>query len=196
MSKRHSVNVYDFDHTIYHGDASLDFIVYCLLRMPRLWKYTPHQALAAVRFISRSWSRKQFKEAVFSFLRDIPDIDTTVDAFWMKNKRKIKPWYVQQREATDIVISASPEFLLAPITKTLSARTLLATKMDKHTGKIAGENCRGEEKVRRLRAYDSTLQVGSFYSDSLSDMPLLKLAEHPFIVKGDTITSYVDSSPH
>ena len=35
MSLHNLANIYDFDHTIYDGDASFDFIQYCLLRNPK-----------------------------------------------------------------------------------------------------------------------------------------------------------------
>ena len=132
--------------------------------------------------------RKHVKEIAFRFLCDTPNIDETLQAFWDKYEHKVKQWYRDQYQDTDIVISASPEFLLAPIAKRLKIQAVLATRMDKHTGKIKGENCRGEEKLHRLRTYDQKLKISDFYSDSLSDMPLLKLAHKAYVVKGHTVT--------
>lgn len=188
MNSQNPVNVYDFDHTIYHGDASFDFILYCLMRNPRLWKYLPASALAVAQYIFGISDRKRVKQVAFRFLRDMSDIDKTLNEFWTKHELKIKQWYRNQHQASDIVISASPEFLLDPIAKKLKIQALLATRMDKHSGEINGENCREEEKLRRLKEYDAKLKPDNVYSDSWSDAPLLGLANRAYIVKRHTIT--------
>ena len=56
------------------------------------------------------------------------------------------------------------------------------------TGKIAGENCYGEEKVCRF--YGAGYEKGSideFYSDSLSDSPLAEIAKTAYIVQGEKL---------
>lgn len=189
------VNVYDFDHTIYKGDASLDFIIYCMVRRPTLWKYLPGQAMALVRYIFGSWSRKQVKERAFLFLRDIPDVEATVWAFWQTRRARIEPWYLEQQSETDVVISASPEFLLKSIAAEIGISRLIATEMDMRTGVIDGENCRGEEKVKRLKHYDPTIVIDGFYGDSLSDMPLFTLAKRPFVVKREKLVPLAEYTP-
>lgn len=195
MSAKRAVNVYDFDHTIYRGDASLDFILYCMLRQPKLWKYLPDQAEAITRYIFGLWNRKQVKQVAFAFLNDLSDVDETVNAFWKKNKKNIKSWYLAQHSTSDVIISASPEFLLAPIVKSIDVQAILATNMDKHTGKITGENCRAKEKLRRWGEFGSTTFVEDFYSDSLSDMPLLEIAQHPYIVKKNVVIPLAEYKP-
>lgn len=194
MTVARSVNVYDFDHTIYRGDASMDFIVYCLLRHPRLWKYLPLQVHALVWYVFGIWTRKEVKERAFLFLRELTDIDELVEAFWTAREKRIAPWYLKQHKADDIIVSASPEFLLAPLITKLGA-TLIATDMDKRTGKINGENCRGKEKVQRLDDYDASLKIDAFYGDSLSDMPLFKRAKRPYVVAKEALVPLADYRP-
>lgn len=191
MKKIAPVNVYDFDHTIYKGDASLDFIMYCLLRYPKTWKYLPSQALVLIFFVFGLRTRKEVKQVAFGFLKDLENIDEIVVKFWKRHEKNIKSWYSAQRKRSDIIISASPEFLLLPIVRKLNIDVLLATKMDKFTGQINGENCRAKEKVRRLKTYDKDLIIGGVYSDSLSDKPLFKLAKEPYLVKGNKIIAFV-----
>jgi len=188
MSKP-AVNVYDFDHTIYDGDASFDFIVYCLLHYPKAWKFLPLQFIAIVRYVLGQWNRKQVKQAAFAFLRVLPNAESVVASFWSTHDRKIKPWYLQQKHANDLIISASPDFLLQPIAQTLGISAPIATIMDIHTGRIAGENCRADEKVKRLRKYDSSIKIANCYSDSMSDIPLLKLADTAYLVKKHNVTT-------
>lgn len=181
-----NVNVYDFDHTIYDGDASLDFIRYCLTRDVRLWAYLPAMSWDLVLYVLGFRTRKQVKQTAFKFLKDLKDADAVVEEFWRLHSKKIKAIYADSKSDNNIIISASPEFLLGPIATTLSA-DLIATNMDKNTGSIIGENCRGREKVLRLREEYSNLVVDDMYSDSLSDMPLLKLAQNGYIVSGRKI---------
>ena len=63
---------------------------------------------------------------------------------------------------------------------------LIATDMDINNGVIKGNNCYGEEKVKRLKEIGIT-KCDEFYSDSLSDAPCSKLAKQSFIVKGDKL---------
>ena len=68
---------------------------------------------------------------------------------------------------------------------------LIATPMDKRTGKIEGRNCHDEEKVRRFRAEYPGAEVEEFFSDSLSDTPMARLAKRAFLVKrGGVLTPW------
>lgn len=184
---KHSANIYDFDHTIYDGDASFDFIVYCLLRFPKTWRFLPLQLIAIIRYVFGTYNRKQVKQAAFAIMRVLPDPERLAETFWNTHQHKIKPWYLRQKQTTDLIVSASPEFLLKPIAQYLGILPPIATRMNIHTGKISGENCRAQEKVKRLQAYDPSITIASCYSDSASDAPLLRLAEHAYMVKGHTI---------
>ncbi|MFR3285343.1 MAG: haloacid dehalogenase-like hydrolase [Clostridium fessum] len=46
----------------------------------------------------------------------------------------------------DVIISASPEILLTEICKRLGIKYLIASKVEKITGKYYRENCYGKEK--------------------------------------------------
>ena len=59
----------------------------------------------------------------------------------------------------------------------------MATGMDPRTGILTTPNCRGKEKVRRYRELFGDEPVEKFYSDSLSDLPMMELAERGFLVK-------------
>ena len=65
------MNVYDFDETIYDGDASFDFWKFSVKRQPTLIRYLPYQIFSAVLFKIKILHRKQFKEHFFIFLKSI-----------------------------------------------------------------------------------------------------------------------------
>lgn len=176
------MNVYDFDGTIYPGDSTVDFWKYCVRRHPACLRALPGAILSACAYFLRLCGKERFKERFYRFLRDIPDVETEVETFWDEHIGLIYPWYFKHRKANDLVISASPEFLLAPACRRLDAE-LLASQVDQKTGALLGPNCRGEEKVRRFRRKFGDAPIEEFYSDSDSDAPLARLAERAYMVK-------------
>ena len=62
--------------------------------------------------------------------------------------------------------------------------------MNKKTGEIVGENCYGEEKVKRLLDEMKINNCEEFYSDSLSDEPLANIAKKSFIVSKNKIYNW------
>jgi len=179
------MNTYDFDETIFNPDSSLSFVLYCLRRYPAAWKTLPKTAWTAMQYAAGRTDTKRLKEQIFSFLRYL-DADEAVEAFWRKNGERIESWYLKQKRADDVIISASPEFLLAPICARLGVR-LIATRMDKRTGKIDGLNCHDSEKVRRFYEQYPGAHTECFYSDSLSDTPMAQIADRAFLVKKSEI---------
>lgn len=179
------MNVYDFDKTIFRGDSTARFYRFCLRRTPRMLKRLPRLAFEALLVLPRDKTR--FKQSMFGFLRDLDDPERAVTEFWQQNRRRIKPFYLEKRRADDIIISASPEFLLRPILTELGVTRLLASPVDIHTGLYSGENCHGREKVRRLRQAYGNVEIDEFYSDSHADDPLAEIAKSAFCVKGDRI---------
>ena len=177
------MNVYDFDKTIYDGDCTVDFYMYCLKNYPVIYKKIPEVLWFGMLFKLGIIKKKEFKSRFFKFATLIPDLDKAVTDFWKINKSKIKKFYLNTRRDDDIIISASPAFILNEICKILNIKHLYATNADTITGRIIGENCYGEEKVRRF--YEAGYQkdsIDEFYSDSLSDSPLAEISKKAYIV--------------
>lgn len=179
------MNVFDFDKTIYDGDSTVDFWKYCLKNYPKTKKHLAHSAVNGAKFILGFMEKTAFKEDFYRFLSEIDDIDSALSDFWSIHEQNIKQWYLDMQKEDDVIISASPEFLLRPICSNLGIKYLMASKVDPKTGKYDGENCHGEEKVRRYKARFGGAQIHEFYSDSYSDTPLAKLSFDPILVKGN-----------
>ena len=81
-----------------------------------------------------------------------------------------------------VLVSASPELYVAPIGRRLGFDAVLATRLEvdaegRLTGRLLGANCRGPEKVVRLREWrGGTLTVAYAYGDSAGDREMLALA--------------------
>ena len=176
------MNTYDFDKTIFYPDSTACFYRYCLRRYPAAVFPTLKESLrAAMRYRRGEVRAKALKEQLFSFLPQVGDIDGAVADFWRQNEKRIGGWYLRQKRSDDLILSASPRFLLQPICDKLGAE-LIATEMDRHTGKIRGENCHAHEKVRRFYLRDPEGHTENFYSDSLTDTPMAEIADHAFLV--------------
>ena len=179
------IHAYDFDKTVYYNDSTRDFYFFCLKRHKRILLYLPYQGFWFLLFAAKAIRKTKFKEKFYIFFRGIRNMDQEVQAFWDTHEANLKGWYLKQKQNDDVIISASPEFLLRPICGKLGVR-LIASKADPYTGKYDGENCYGEEKVLRYKA-EIDEPIEKFYSDSLSDTPMARLAQEAYIVQGDTI---------
>lgn len=179
------MKVYDFDNTIYRGDSTAHFYFYCLGRRPGMIKHLPATALAGIKYRLGVISKTQFKETLYRFLRCVPDVEAFVSDFWKGHEKNIKQWYYDQAEPTDVIISASPYFLLKDVCARLGVECLMASNVDPATGKYDGLNCHGEEKVRRFYERYPDGVIEEFYSDSRSDSPLAEISKAAFMVKGD-----------
>lgn len=135
-------------------------------------------------FVLNLSSLKKTEEQIFSFIKDVPHIEWFIERFWNKYQKNISSWYLAQKKSDDLIISASPEFLLKPITDRLGVN-LLATKMDIKTCEIETNSCYAKEKTLQMLAKDyfENNTVDNFYSDSISDIPMALCAEHAFQVK-------------
>ena len=176
------LNAYDFDGTIYRGDSTKDFYFFCLFHYPKIIRALPVQIKGAVLFSIRLSSLKDFKTSFYSFLKYIDDFEKAVSLFWDKYNKKIEKWYLKQKEKDDVIISASPEFLLSEMCQRLGVSNLIATKIDPLSGKHLSENCKGEEKVRRFKEQFPSKKINHFYYDSKSDLPMCRLADFSHII--------------
>lgn len=185
------MNVYDFDKTIYKDDSTVDFYFYILKRNPSVFLSVPSLVWGAILWGTGRIDKTGFKERFYGFLRHIKDLDKEIEMFWDKNQNKIKSVYKERQKDDDVVISASPEFLLKPICERLGIKHLLASRVDKKSGKYDGVNCWGEEKVRRFyEQFGEGREIDEFYSDSLSDTPLAKIAKEAYVVIGERLVPW------
>ena len=176
------MNVYDFDQTIFKPDSSYAFVLFCLRHYPRAVLHAvPGMAGFGLLRLAKQADTRALKEKVFAFLPRLDDVDRIVQEFWTANWSGIQEWYLDQKKDDDLIISASPAFLLQPAADRLGVR-LIATPMDRHTGKIIGKNCHDYEKVTRFYAVFPEEKPECFYSDSLSDAPMARLAGQAILV--------------
>ena len=94
-----------------------------------------------------------------------------------------------------VIVTSTNRFVTAPIAQALGVADLLATEPERrdgrYTGAVTGVPCFREGKVTRLKEWIArereSLRGSWCYSDSLNDLPLLELAEHPVAVDPDAV---------
>ena len=177
------VAAFDFDGTLCPGDSLVPFLR-SLVPPARL-------ARAVAASVPGRPERDRFKAAVLGrTLRGVP-LDRFADAceaYAHRLEARLRPdvlararWHQGEGHEV-IVVSASPEHYLTPLALRLGFGTVLGTRLEvvdgTLTGRLLGANCRGPEKVERLRAWLGGDEVFLWaYGDSAGDRELLAAAD-------------------
>ena len=180
------MNVFDFDKTIYDGDSTVDLCLYLMGRYPAVIGDFISNLPVVIRYKRGKISKTEMKESLYKCFRRVPDMDAELVRFWDGHIKKVKKWYLDMKREDDVIISASPEFLLAECCRRLGIKHLIASRVDPKTGKYEGLNCYGEEKPKRFDEYfgaERRVEIEAFYSDSYSDAPMAVIAKRAYLVK-------------
>ena len=180
------IDVYDFDGTIYDGDSTADFVLFCLLRHPELISGLPRLAMAAIRLAAKNYNLTQFKTVLFGEMSKRFSLEKEAEAFWYseKTRKKLGTWFFETpRDLPIVIASASPEFELKHAAKILGVKHLIGTQCDMVTGALTGKNCKGAQKIERIREVFGEYEVRAMYTDDAkADGPLLAIAREKYIV--------------
>lgn len=193
MSESPILALFDFDGTITRRDTLFDFISFYrgertlyqgLFRLAPVLTAFKLGAIpnwvAKERMLTHFFggeSQDEFRQRASDYARQrIPQI--------------IRPSALQEiselkeKQATVYVVSASAEDWIQDWCQSLELQliaTRLAVEQQTITGKIAGKNCHGPEKVRRIREVLALDQYPLIYAygDSRGDREMLAVAHHP-----------------
>ena len=70
-------------------------------------------------------------------------MEKVVEDYTSSHLNHVKEWYKESQKEDDVVISASPEFLIQSFCKKVGIKTCMASVVDKHRGEYNGLNCHG-----------------------------------------------------
>ena len=186
------MNVYDFDNTIYKGESLFDFYFFCLKRDVRFIKFFFAITFNVFKYelclISNEKLMKLCEKYIFDALKMCPVYEDWVEEFWVKNIKKIKPFYLSQKREDDVILSAAFGIMLRPVCRKLniSEDNLLCSEIDLKEQKIV-KLCFRENKPKMFDEKFGNVKIDSFYTDSFNDKPFIQRAERSFIVKGNKI---------
>ena len=188
--KDQAIAAFDFDGTLTVADSFTAFLRWRaggwdylkgLLKMtPDLIRYLGDRdrgriKAAAVRVFLRGVSRDDLAREAQAF----------ADQHWSRFMRPdaLECWDAWgARGAWRVIVTASPSLTVAPFARRLGAKDLLGTELafdadGRVTGAFLGPNCRGEEKVTRLRAaYGEDVRLAAAYGDTSGDAEMLAIA--------------------
>lgn len=185
------MNVYDFDETVYKGESSVEFFLSLFKLEPSLIRFLPD---VAKTFFLYKKEKITFDELLDGYGKKVErffseskiDMENEVRLFWDRHMKGIKPLYLSRQREDDVIITASPDFLMSEICKRLGIKNLICTGFDLETGKITSP-CFRESKVDRFLERYPDGHIDEFYTDSGNDKFLMPYADKVFIVKGGKI---------
>ena len=192
-AKGRPIVAFDFDGTLTIRDSFTEFLRW--RAGPGSWALGLVKLAPAVAAYARDRDRGRIKAAsVKEFLQGVDR--QTLEAEAAQFAQEVWPRFMRpdalavwndwgERGAHRVIVTASPTTTVAPFARKLGAEALLGTELvfdaeDRITGAFAGPNCRGEEKVRRLKAaYGDDMTLVAAYGDTSGDTEMLAMAQDP-----------------
>ena len=193
--------IFDVDYTITKRETLVEFYIFMLKKNPKYIKYLPKSIFSSLFYVFKIYDASKTKKTFIRFIDGIEenDMKKIVKEFYEKRLSKIL-----YKDAIDTIkkmktkgykiylISASAEFYLSEFYNIKEVDKVIGTRFIKenglHRNQILGENCKGEEKVKRLKEVllkeniDVDFESSCMFSDSLSDLPLFNLVGHPYLI--------------
>jgi HAD superfamily hydrolase (TIGR01490 family) len=193
--------IFDVDYTITKKETLMELFKYVIKEDKRNLVYIPRAITSGLLYLTKVYDEKRVKESFLKFIdgKTEKEIKELVNRFYQNRLSKIlyedsiEMMKNLKKEGYDIyLISASPEFYLYELYAIEVIDKIIGTKFIFDQGifkrKMRGFNCKGEEKVRRLKEIlkEEKIEVdfknSYMFSDSLSDKPLLDLVGNPYLI--------------
>jgi phosphatidylglycerophosphatase C len=185
---------FDFDGTLSYRDSFLAFLAWragpvrwalgLMALAPDTFLYMAHRDRGRLKAAAARVFLKGMRQA---------ELEGACDEFANSRlgRRLIRPDAEQRwadwkaRGAELVIVTASPEDVVAPFARRLGADRLIGTRLTydpegRVTGAFSSANCRGAEKVERLKAvYGEDVRLAAAYGDTAGDREMLELADEP-----------------
>ena len=193
--------IFDIDYTITKKETLMEFYKYSLEEDIKNIRFLPRALYSGLMYGVGIYDEKRVKECFLKFIDNIEEekLQELVKRFYKNRLSKIlykdavDMMYKLKKEGYDIyLISASPEFYINEFYNIDVVDKVIGTRFEFKEGKfirkMLGNNCKGEEKVKRLKEVLSKENIkvdfknSYMFSDSLSDKPLLDLVGKPYLI--------------
>lgn len=206
---REVVALFDFDGTLTRRDTLPMFIRHASGVWGLLWALLSNMpamiVLACAGWktvwgIDASTTKERLLRGCFAH-KKCEDVATLAREFASKIEDVKAPTVVKQmcnhiaQGNRVAIVSASADVWVAPWASRYGVTDIIATRMEIaegcYTGKFAGGNCNGEEKVRRIREMFPREKYHLVaYGNSSGDYPMLRYAHEAYMCKDDVITPF------
>lgn len=185
------MNVYDFDNTVYDGETLVDFVLYYLVRDPKIWAHIPKLIIIAIKDKFHLFTVEQAVEAYASFLTGYYIHKKTLNEdcvdFWNKHQKKIKPFYEKQRKDDDVFVTGTLDFIFDEIAKRMHIKNYITSSINMKTGEFE-RLCFLDNKLTLFRQKYGECEIENFYTDSMNDKCLMDISKNVYLVKKNKIT--------
>jgi HAD superfamily hydrolase (TIGR01490 family) len=195
--------LFDLDNTLLNGDSDHSWGIYLSdigVVDPELQKIKQDHFYQ--QYLAGELDIYEFCEFQFSVLTQYSleqlniwragFLETVIEPMIVTGKAQLLE---KHREAGDdiLIITATSDFVTAPIAERLGVKTLIATQAEfidgAYTGKVSGTPSYQAGKVARLNQWlneqGKKFENSYFYSDSINDLALLELVDTPIAVTPD-----------
>ncbi|MDV6329427.1 HAD-IB family hydrolase [Asticcacaulis sp. 201] len=183
---------FDFDGTLTWRDSFIAFLQASSgsLQMASALTFQPSMLLNYLKTKDRGALKARL---LHRLLGDISqrDLETLVRAFVTKaghglfRPDALRAWEGHdQPDCLRVIVTASPELLVGPFGRLIGADRVIGTRLKFSDGggllpMLDGVNCRGEEKMCRLReTFGADLDLDAAYGDTAGDAEMLAAARH------------------
>ena len=193
--------IFDIDYTITKKETLMELFKYVIKNDKRNLRFLPRAIFCGIMYGVRIYDEKKVKEEFLKFIDGIKEQELAelVKKFYDEKLKTIlyedalNMMKKLKSEGYDIyLISASPEFYINEFYDIKEVDKVIGTRFSFEDGiftrKMEGENCKGIEKVRRLKEVIKNEKIevdfkeSYMFSDSLSDKPLLDLVGKPYLI--------------
>ncbi len=193
--------IFDIDYTITRKESLMEFFKYIVSKDIKNIKFLPRALYSGLMYGIKVYDERKVKECFLKFIENIDEVELANLTKSFYDERLSKILYKDAVEMIKklkkegymvILISASPEFYIKEFYAIKEVDLIIGTKFafegGKFIRKMDGNNCKGEEKVRRLNEVlkEKNIKVdfknSYMFSDSLSDKPLLDLVGNPYLI--------------
>lgn len=193
--------IFDVDYTLTKRETLMEFYIFMIKKSPWLIAHAPRAVISAFLYAIKILDAKTAKENFIAFIDGMKEerMQELVEEFYDKKLSKIlyndaiNAMKKLKAEGYKVyLISASAEFYLKELYKIKEVDKVIGTRFTsaggKYSRKIAGENCKGEEKVKRLMEVlkkeniEVDFKNSYMFSDSLADLPLFNLVGNPYLI--------------
>lgn len=190
MAKK--IVAFDFDGTLTYKDSFIAFLKATKgnLQIASALAVRPEMLLDYMKTKDRGALKARLLHRLLGEISQA-DLEILVKAFVTRTGKSLfrpdalKTWAEHnQPDRTRVIVTASPELLVAPFGRLIGADRVIGTRLKfSDTGtllpELTGLNCRGEEKMCRLReTFGDSLDLEAAYGDTAGDTEMLAAARH------------------
>ena len=184
------MKAFDFDSTVYRGESPVDFTFFMIRHNKKIIRHVPKILINLVGYKMHLVKKDKLELLTNDFLDRVLDgtdsLTDFVGKFWSTHAHKLNKDVVSLIGPDDVIITASPTFLISGISNLINTENILGTEIDLKQKRLVWYNF-GENKVERYRSEYGYREIDAFYTDSFYDVDLMRISREVFLVRHSVI---------